>query len=270
MRKDKVTPINDYNKMVPAVEQAAKIIVYLSSKPGLQSNLTEISKSIGISKSKAYAILNTLQRFSFVTRNPDTKAYSLGLYMMTIGQKVMENINYKELARPFLKELARKTDSTSMLGLIAGDSRFIIVDQKSTWEIHLFAQSDKTYPLTYGAHGKAIVAFLEKEERKKILSGKELYFHKHPSLLNRDLLLKELEEECHYWRVSAWDGTEYGEASMVYDFTIDITPPSAVTLLDAESGEAVGDIELSWTSPEGSASLYIIKYATFSIDLFSS
>jgi DNA-binding IclR family transcriptional regulator len=162
--------------------------------PGLQANLTNISKSVGISKSKAYAILNTLQRFGFVIRDSDTKHYSLGLYMMTIGQKVMENVDYRELSGPFLKELARKTNSTAFLGLIDSNNRFIIARQESTRRINIIAQSDRTYPLTFGAHGKAIVAFLESEEREKILSEKSLYFHQDPELFNRDLLLKELEE----------------------------------------------------------------------------
>ena len=194
MSKKKITPINDYNKLVPAVGQAAKILVYLSSIPGLQSNLTDISKNVGVSKSKAYAILNTLQRFGFVVRNQYTKVYSLGLYLMTLGHKVKENIDYRELASPFLKELARETNSTAIMGLIIGTNQFIIVRQESTWQIHIMAQSDKVYPLTYGAHGKAITAFLAKEDRDKLLSENELYFHKDPALFNRDLLLKELDE----------------------------------------------------------------------------
>ena len=190
----KITPINDYNKLMPAVEQAAKIIDYFSSTKGLESNLTDISKNVGVGKSKTYAILNTLQRFGYVVRNPDTKVYSLGLYLMTLGHKVKKNIDYRELAGPFLKELAKETDSTAILGLIAGNNQFIIVRQESTWQIHILAQPDQVYPLTYGAHGKAITAFLEKEEREKILSEKELYFHKDPALLNQDLLLKELKE----------------------------------------------------------------------------
>jgi DNA-binding IclR family transcriptional regulator len=194
MDEDSLNSKNDYNKLVPAVEQAAKIIVYLCSMPGLQSNLTDIARNVGISKSKAYAILNTLQRFGFVLRNPDTKTYSVGLYMMSIGQKVLENINYRELAGPFLKELARETQSTAVLGLITGENQYVIVRQESTQQIHITTQFGQAYPLTYGAHGKAIVAFFEEGEREKVLSGEMLYFYKDPLVLDRGLLMKELEE----------------------------------------------------------------------------
>jgi DNA-binding IclR family transcriptional regulator len=185
---------NDYNKLVPAVEQAAKIILFLSSMPNLQSNLTDISAGIGISKSKAYAILNTLQRFGFVHRNTETKLYSVGLYMMSIGQKVMDNISYSELCAPFLRELSKITKSTATLGIIAGDNQYVIVRQESTDQLRINLRSDRVYPLTYGAHGKAIAAFLPKEEQKRILSEKTLYFYRDPLLLNRKLLSKELKE----------------------------------------------------------------------------
>lgn len=46
-------------------------------------------------------------------------------------------------------------------------------------------------PLTYGAHGKAVVAFLPEEERSSLLKEKKLYFYGNPAKLDR----KRLEEE---------------------------------------------------------------------------
>ncbi len=194
MKKNPEKGKNDYNQLVPAVEQAARIIVLLCSMPNLQSNLTDISAGIGISKSKAYAILNTLQRFGFVHRNAETKLYSVGLYMMSIGQKVMDNISYSELCAPFLRKLSKETKSTANLGIIAGNNQYVIVRQESTDQLQINVRSDRVYPLTYGAHGKAIVAFLPKEEQKRILSDKTLYFYRDPYLLDRRLLSKELKE----------------------------------------------------------------------------
>ncbi|HVN95181.1 MAG TPA: IclR family transcriptional regulator [Syntrophorhabdaceae bacterium] len=194
MKKSSKGEKNDYNQMVPAVEQAAKIIIYLCSMPNLQSNLTDISRSVGISKSKAYAILNTLQKFGFISRNLSTKVYSVGLYMMSVGQKVLDNIDYGDLASPLLKGLAEATRSTAALGLIAGESQYVISRQEATGQLRISVRPDKVFPLTYGAHGKAIVCSLPQEEQKKILADSTLYFHKDPQLLDRKLLLKELEE----------------------------------------------------------------------------
>ena len=70
--------------------------------------------------------------------------------------------------------------------------------------------------------------------------------------------------------MSAWDGTEYGEASLTREFSVDVTAPSAITDLVAETGSIGGKIDLSWTAPKedisgGAASRYLIRYATYSI-----
>jgi DNA-binding IclR family transcriptional regulator len=49
-------------------------------------------------------------------------------------------------------------------------------------------------PLTYGAHGKAIVAFLPRKERDHLLQGHDLYFHGDPARLDRARLRKELAQ----------------------------------------------------------------------------
>jgi len=192
--KNMPSQANNYNKLVPAVAQAVKIINYLSMLPDIQSNLTDIARNVDISKSKALAILNTLQRFGYVMRNPDTKVYSLGPALMAIGYKLMENFNYGEVAAPLLIELAEKTNSTAMLGVVTGDDQYTIVRQESTWQISLLTQSNHIHPISYGAHGKAIVAFLDEDSRKKILAGSTLYFHKDPAKLDRKRLDRELEE----------------------------------------------------------------------------
>jgi DNA-binding IclR family transcriptional regulator len=194
MNKNRISQVNNYNKMVPAVAQAVNIINYLSSLADTQSKLTDIATNIDTSKSKALAILNTLQRFGYVMRNPVTKVFSLGPALMTIGAKAMENFNYGEVAAPLLKELAQKTNSTAMLGIVTGDDQYTIVRQETTGQIHLMPQPNLIHPLSYGAHGKAIVAFLDDTARKKILAGSTLYFHKDPAKLDRKNLEKELEE----------------------------------------------------------------------------
>jgi DNA-binding IclR family transcriptional regulator len=118
--------------------------------------------------------------------------YSLGLYLMTIGRKMRDTIDYETLAGPFLRELSKETSSTAALALIAGENRVVITRQEYPEQIHILSQTNTDFPLTYGAHGKAIVAFLEAEQRERILSREDLYFYKTPQKLNRRTLAKEL------------------------------------------------------------------------------
>ena len=49
-------------------------------------------------------------------------------------------------------------------------------------------------PITYGAHGKAIAAFLPKTELEELLKNDKLYFYGSPDKFNKKRLLQELVE----------------------------------------------------------------------------
>lgn len=96
------------------------------------------------------------------------------------------------MAQPFLETLARETGNPVFFGLIAGENIYVIGKQEGNGDIGITIRLSHRYPLTHGAHGKAIVAFLSESEKQKVLAREKLYFHGDPSRLNRARLEKEL------------------------------------------------------------------------------
>src|SRR5271157_5042254 len=113
---------NSYSWTVPAVEQSVNILMHLASAPGVRVSLTDISRKAGITHSKAYALLNTLQKFKLVTRDTEGKLYSLGAGLISLGQRALENLSYRKVAQPVLNTLARETHCTSQFAVISGEN----------------------------------------------------------------------------------------------------------------------------------------------------
>jgi len=180
--------------LVPAVEQASRVLFCLAGTGASHMSLIEICAQVGIHKSKAFSILETLQRFGLVQRNTDGKRYALGPGLVSLSRKVLDNLSPPRLAQPILEELAGKTDSTAVLGLIIDKSVFIAAKHEGEGNIGVTMRIGHRFPLTYGAHGKAITAFLPKEERDLLLEGKDLYFHGDPAKLDRARLKKEISQ----------------------------------------------------------------------------
>jgi DNA-binding IclR family transcriptional regulator len=178
--------------LVPAVEQASRILFCLAGMEASHMSLIEICAQVGIHKSKAFSILETLQRFGLVQRNTDGKRYALGPGLVSLSRKVLDNLSPPRLAQPVLEELAGKADSTAVLGLIIDRSVFIAAKHEGAGNIGVTMRIGHRFPLTYGAHGKAIAAFLPKKERDLLLEGKDLHFHGDPAKLDRARLKKEL------------------------------------------------------------------------------
>ena len=179
--------------MVPAVDQASRILLCLAKGPSLKVNLTDICKSVGIHKSKGYTILNTLQKYGLVQKDSAGKTYSLGLGLISLSRRVLDNLNYNDVADPILEMLAGKTHSTALFGIINGGNVFVVAKQEADQHISVTIRLGYRFNITHGAHGKAIVAFLPKEERERILRQNKLFFHGDGSKLDRNRLKTELE-----------------------------------------------------------------------------
>jgi len=181
-----------YTDLVPAVEQAGRILICLAQNAPARMKLTDLCKSVGIHKSKGYSILNTLQKFGFVQRDVEGKLYALGPGLISLGRKVLDSLNVGKIAEPFLERLAGQTHSMAAFGLIADDNVFVIGKQEGG-EIGLTIRIGHRYRITHGAHGKAVVAFMPEAERSRILAQPRLYFHGDPSRFDPERLERELE-----------------------------------------------------------------------------
>jgi DNA-binding IclR family transcriptional regulator len=176
------------------VEQATHILFCLADAEASHLSLTEICARTGVHKSQAYSILLTLQKFGLAQRNIDGKGYSLGPGLITLSRKVLDNFNAPRLAEPFLKELAEKANSTATLGLIVDDQLFVAAKYEGGRDVGLTVRVGRRFPLTHGADGKAIAAFLPEKELDELLQRADLYFHGDPKKLDRVRLKEELEE----------------------------------------------------------------------------
>lgn len=176
----------------PAVEQASRILFCLAGAQSAYMSLIEICARVGIHKSKAFTILETLQRFGLVRKNTDAKGYALGPGLISLSRKVLDDLSAPRLAEPILEDLAIKTNSTAVLGLVADKKVFVAAKHEGEGNIGVTIRTGHRLPLTYGAHGKAIVAFLSEEERESLLKEKNLYFYGNPSKLDRKRLDREI------------------------------------------------------------------------------
>ncbi len=183
-----------YAGYVPAVDQASQILLYLARSSSPKISLTDICKSVGIYKSKGYAILGTLQKYGFVQKDPVEKAYSLGLGLISLSRKVLDNVNYNEIAGPILENLSARTGSTALFGMINDTNVLIVARQESDKHIGLTIRRGYRFHITHGAHGKAIAAFLPDNTREKFLKQKKLFFYGDTAKCDRKRLENDLAQ----------------------------------------------------------------------------
>jgi DNA-binding IclR family transcriptional regulator len=187
--------IPDSKKYVaPAVKQAGDILFYLAASQASQMSLSEISAHADISGSKAFGILEALQDSGLVKRGKDGKGYALGPGLVTLSRKVLDDLTPSQLAQPILDELTKETKSTSVLGLISGETVYVAAKKESEGDVRVVTHIGRVTSITHGAHGKAVVAFLCRDDKARIMKSKKLYFQADTERIDKVRLNRELSE----------------------------------------------------------------------------
>jgi DNA-binding IclR family transcriptional regulator len=185
--------------VVPAVEQALRILFRLAKAESAHMNLTEICDKVGMHKSTAFSILHTLQKFGLVQTSGRGKGYTLGPGLIGLSRKFLDTLSAPKLAEPLLAELATKVEATAALGLIADKNVFVAAKHEGGRVLGITMRVGHRFPLTYGSHGKAIAAFLPEKELDSLLKDAEVYFHGDPSKFDRDKLNQEIARCRRSW-----------------------------------------------------------------------
>ena len=167
----------DNTYKVPAVEQAIQVLLLLANNGSNAKSLTDICRETGIHRSKAFSILSTLSEYGLVKKNPNRKGYTLGLGLLTLVGKMLENLNLPQLVEPVLSDLAKKAGATVTLGVISDDITFVVAQFEGAPGLGVSVPLGNVSPITYGAHGKIIAAFLPEQELAQLLNEQPLYFY---------------------------------------------------------------------------------------------
>ncbi|HEY3278443.1 MAG TPA: IclR family transcriptional regulator [Syntrophorhabdaceae bacterium] len=181
---DEVVP-SAQRYVVPAVEQASRVLFCLAGAESQYLSLPEICARVAIHKSKAFSILETLLGFGLVRKGTDGKGYALGPGLIFLSRKAIDHLSAPRLAEPILKDLAKATGCTAVLGLIDGGSVFIAGKAEGEGGFGVTMRVGHRLGLTYGAHGKAVVAVMPGKVRDHILAETPLYFYGSPERLDR-------------------------------------------------------------------------------------
>ena len=181
-----------YKPIVPAVEQAAKLLVCLGNNSDSKMTLTQICTKLGIHKSKGYSILHTLMQFDFISKDSGTKTYSLGPGLLLLAKNIQDNSDIRKISGPFLQSLALETESTVLLGIVSNDQFYIYETYEGNDTIGITIRANQVLHITHGAHGKAIAAFLDKKAQKKFLKQKDLNFYGKNKTFDLEVLKQEL------------------------------------------------------------------------------
>jgi DNA-binding IclR family transcriptional regulator len=158
---------------VPAVDTAFKIVTLLSRKKFYKSNLSEIAKALSLTPTTCYRILRQLEELSIVRYDKSSKRYSLGPYLVVLGERAKENLFDISVILPYLEILSEKTGLTSVLVNRIGETRSTIVAKVEGGDFGINVSIGRHFSVVDGAYGKCLLAYMDEGESDELLKTKK-------------------------------------------------------------------------------------------------
>jgi IclR family KDG regulon transcriptional repressor len=157
-----MTEGRDYNISVLDHALRALELLLIDEQQGM--SLSELAAQLGITKSRTFRILSTLQQQGFVSQDGERRTYRLGLKLLTFGEAIRRQTQLPQVAAPILDDLAATTGETVFLGVADGIEVVCIDKRESSHPVRLYAEVGRRAPLHAGGVPKTLLAYLALEQ----------------------------------------------------------------------------------------------------------
>lgn len=125
------------------------------------ATVSALAEATDLDRAVLYRLLDTLTAEGFVTRDPETRRYRLGLAMLELGVRAAQGLEVRRLAGPPLRALSEDTGETACLAVRDRDDLVVVeVVEPPDRFVQVNYRVGFRHPLGTSAHGKALLAFL--------------------------------------------------------------------------------------------------------------
>lgn len=153
--------------MSQTVERAVAIIEQISERP---TSLGEVADRLGVHRSTALRLLQTLERAGFARRGEGGR-YTVGTRLIGIANKALDSLDLRDIARPHLNRLNQTCGHTIHLASLL-DGEIVYIDKyEGRTSVRMYSRIGKTASNHASGVGKAILGHLDAAERDALIKN---------------------------------------------------------------------------------------------------
>jgi IclR family transcriptional regulator, KDG regulon repressor len=166
---DVVAPARRQHSTLSSVRNAARLLKEFS-RGSREIGVTELSRRLGIGKSTAHRLLNTLAEERLLEQDPDTGAYRLGLAMYELGASVSMHTDLHEACSPILDQLRNATRETVQVAVLDGREVVYVERRESPQTLRLFGRVGHRNDAHCTSTGKLLLAYLPQQRLESLMT----------------------------------------------------------------------------------------------------
>lgn len=179
--------------VVQSVDRALTILEELSKhKEGC--GVTALSHVVGLHKSTTHRLLLTLLHRGYVKKDMHTDRYMLGTKLLYLSSALLDSMDLRTIARPYIQKLAADSNETVHLA-IREDKEVVYIDKVESgrdYSMRMYSRIGKRVPLYCTAVGKVLLSDMDIREVKALIKENEMIKFTANTIDNHADLEKEL------------------------------------------------------------------------------
>lgn len=179
--------------VIPSLDRALSVLEHLSACH-VPCGVSDIARSLELSKNSVFRILVSLHARGYVERDEADKTYSLSGKLLAVAYAAVDEASLVEKSIDAMRRLRDATRETVLLGALI-DGRGMVLEQVASPEpVKFLVSVGHCFPLHTAAPGKALLAFLSDDERETILQTLPLTRYNEHTITDMEQFRRELAE----------------------------------------------------------------------------
>ena len=197
------------SECTPVIQSLDRGLIILAAVGGSGTpvSLGQLTDLLGVDRSSAFRLANTLKRRGFLACPTGRKDYILGPSIWRLSREYDWSDMLVKLSHESLKRLTGETGETSHLAVREGKHALFIDHVTTNHVIAIAGQTGDLVPLYCTAHGKALLADFDKSQMNALFGNAPLKAHTKRTKVALDRLVQECAE-INVWGF-ATDDEEY-------------------------------------------------------------
>ena len=157
---------------VKILDKAVRVLMlFTPERP--EWGVTAIAREVDMPKTTVHRILRVFEQHGFLTQNPETRRFRLGLAGIELGHRAQAGFELRRIALPIMEQLSALTGETVLLQVVSpeGDRVVCIERVQQRRGLRLILDVGSTAPLYAGCSSKVLLAYFDEESIDKVLAG---------------------------------------------------------------------------------------------------
>ncbi|GJM70350.1 IclR family transcriptional regulator [Paenibacillus macerans] len=153
--------------------------------------ITEICNKLGLYKSNVHNIVSTFEKHGYLTKNPHTNKYKLGLNILKLSNIISSNLHERDFIQPHIKQIANETDEIVYYAILHNKQVLYLDYACTSGTIMGDVQDGRHGSSVLHRDGKSDAGFFAGRRTRKLAAGRFAQFTEN-TITNKEAMRAEL------------------------------------------------------------------------------